>query len=313
MDPMKTLWSRAMLRAVVLLSILTTSFLSTAASAREPELIVYGDSGYRGSAQVFRGAVVDLKQHGFNDTISSVRIGGGAWLLCGDSHFRGRCEVFNRSVPDFDRFEFDNQVSSLRPVGWSEGAGWWRDPAGGGYGGIELFGDAGFRGRSRAFNQEIRDLRAHDLNDMVSSVRVRGGAWELCGDADFEGRCEVIAGSLANLSDLGFDNQVSSLRPVGWGGGGVWDRSGSPPPEALILFEDSGFRGDARPVSWTVPDLKQLGFNDQASSARVEQGAWELCADAYFQGHCVVVTDSVTDLRSLRLGDAVSSVRRLRR
>jgi uncharacterized protein YcfJ len=81
--------------------------------------------------------------------------------------------------------------------------------------------------------------------------------------------------------------------------------------EAQVTFyQDDGFRGPAFTTDRPVGDLTRFGFNDRASSAIVEHGRWEVCEQAGFQGHCVVLRHGSYDsLRRFGLNDRISSVR----
>lgn len=94
------------------------------------------------------------------------------------------------------------------------GPGW-----GGGRNSITVYEDSNFRGRSMSFNEAIPDLRNSGLNDRISSMQLRGGAWEVCTDARFRGDCRVVSGDIRNL-DRAFNDKISSLRPAR--GGGRW-------------------------------------------------------------------------------------------
>uniref|UniRef100_UPI0017489D42 beta/gamma crystallin-related protein n=1 Tax=Brevundimonas aurantiaca TaxID=74316 RepID=UPI0017489D42 len=102
------------------------------------------------------------------------------------------------------------------PLGGS-GGGW-----NGGWGrtSITVYENANFRGASREFVDEDRNLGRTPFNDRISSMRVRG-RWEVCTDAEFRGRCRIVEGDVRFLSD-GFNDRISSMRPVR--GGGRWDR-----------------------------------------------------------------------------------------
>lgn len=102
----------------------------------------------------------------------------------------------------------------------------WGGGSGGGWNGgwgrtsITVYENANFRGASREFVDEDRNLGRTPFNDRISSMRVRG-RWEVCTDAEFRGRCRIVEGDVRFLSD-GFNDRISSMRPVR--GGGRWDR-----------------------------------------------------------------------------------------
>ena len=162
--------------------------------------------------------------------------GGGApqgsyRQTCTDASVRGgrlfaRCEGGGRdrraSSLDYSRcgrFDIANENGLLvcGPVRgqWEgEGGGW-----GGGNGGgwrpssITVYDQPNFRGSSREFTSEDRNLGRTPFNDRVVSVRVQG-RWEVCTDAEFRGRCRVIDGDVRRLDGV-FSRSISSLRPVG--------------------------------------------------------------------------------------------------
>lgn len=78
---------------------------------------------------------------------------------------------------------------------------------------ITVYEHADFKGRMQSFSQGIRDMRSVGMNDMISSVEVRG-AWEVCEHADFRGRCEIIDRDVRNFERMRMNDQISSLRPI---------------------------------------------------------------------------------------------------
>ncbi|MBB3344147.1 beta/gamma crystallin-related protein [Luteimonas sp. RC10] len=78
---------------------------------------------------------------------------------------------------------------------------------------ITVYEHADFQGRTQTFSRGIRDMRSVGMNDMISSVEVRG-AWEVCEHADFRGRCEIIDRDVRNFERMRMNDQISSLRPV---------------------------------------------------------------------------------------------------
>jgi uncharacterized protein YcfJ len=78
----------------------------------------------------------------------------------------------------------------------------------------------------------------------------------------------------------------------------------------ITLYENDGFRGRAFTTGREVSNFQNAGFNDRASSVIVERGRWEVCDDARFHGHCVVLREgSYGSLRGMGLNDRLSSVR----
>ena len=80
----------------------------------------------------------------------------------------------------------------------------------------------------------------------------------------------------------------------------------------ITFYEAEGFRGRAFTTDKQVGNLERVGFNDRASSAVVERGRWEVCADSRYEGGCVVLRrGSYDSLRGLGMNDRISSVRPL--
>jgi len=102
--------------------------------------------------------------------------------------------------------------SGGRP-GNGNGGGWGGNNGGWGRSSITVFTDSNYRGASREFTEEDRNLGRTSFNDRISSIRVRG-RWEVCTDAEFRGRCRIIDSDVRNLSG-GFNDSISSVRPVG--------------------------------------------------------------------------------------------------
>jgi hypothetical protein len=80
----------------------------------------------------------------------------------------------------------------------------------------------------------------------------------------------------------------------------------------IVVFEDINFRGHSLRIDGPVPDLRRFRFNDEISSIRVFEGAWEICEDINFQGRCVVIDRDVIDMRRLGMNDVISSIRPVR-
>ena len=79
------------------------------------EITVYRDALYRGPSTTFRGEMPNLRDTGFNDTISSMQF-RGAWEACTDAYFRGSCRVFSEDVWNLQQHGMNDRISSLRPV-----------------------------------------------------------------------------------------------------------------------------------------------------------------------------------------------------
>ena len=81
----------------------------------------------------------------------------------------------------------------------------------------------------------------------------------------------------------------------------------------ITLYEGEGWHGRAFTTSQPVRDFSRNGFNDRASSVVVDHGRWEVCEDAGFGGHCMVLRPgSYETLRGMGLNNQISSVRPVR-
>ncbi|MEM6666276.1 MAG: beta/gamma crystallin-related protein [Pseudomonadota bacterium] len=170
-----------------------------------------------------------------------------------------------------------------------------------GNGELVLYEDPDFRGRQLAINGFEDTLNGRGFNDRASSLRVYSGRWQICSDSRYGGRCEIVDRSVRRLADIGLNDRITSVRPV--------DRFQSHANSRLILFEGSNFRGRQVVIDRFSDDLRNVRFNDIASSARVFGGAWEVCADTRYGGRCEIVSRDLNTLSSIGLNDRITSVR----
>jgi len=81
----------------------------------------------------------------------------------------------------------------------------------------------------------------------------------------------------------------------------------------VTFYEHDNFEGRAFTTQRPVDDFTRLGFNDRASSVVVSGGAWEVCDDAEFRGHCLILRPgSYPSLRAMNMNDRLSSARAIR-
>ncbi len=86
-------------------------------------------------------------------------------------------------------------------------------PAGGGPGGITLFENPNYEGKSKTFTTDVPDLAPLGWSDLASSLKIARGRWEVCEDVNFAGRCQTFAGDQANLPPE-LSDKISSVRHV---------------------------------------------------------------------------------------------------
>lgn len=267
-------------------SLLALASLSTTAVVCAQEITLFEDDDFRGQRYSATSSIPDLGGSGFNDRASSVMIRGGSWQLCSDSYYRGQCVTLGPgNYSSLGAMGMNDRVSSLREIGWSAGGG----GGGGGYGGgsIVLFESPGMTGRSYTLNGPTPNLGGTGFNDRATSAVVNAGTWQLCADADYQSSCEILdPGQHPNLG--GVTGRVSSARPyVGGGGGNPGGGGNWGGGTRVVLYEGSNFQGRAYTLnSNAMHNLADTGFNDRASSMRIERGYWMFCTDANYEGDC---------------------------
>lgn len=142
-----------------------------------------------------------------------------------------------------------------------------------------------FRGRSFTVSGPVPNFERYGFNDRASSMAVRRGNYQVCDAPGFRGHCVVLApGDYPTLRAMGMNNRVSSVRPVA--------RDAGPPPAPAgaraVLFGRPNFegRGFVLEGNQIIGSLQGGGFNDRASSLRVERGYWIFCSEPEFRGIC---------------------------
>jgi Beta/Gamma crystallin len=177
-----------------------------------------------------------------------------------------------------------------------------------GAGGITVYRDENYRGKTATFREDVPDLRQYGLNDRITSLRIAPGeSWEACRDTNYRGQCRVFSGDDRDLRRSGWTDKISSLRRVRGGGPG-----GFPAPpitkEGIILYDQPYFRGNTISIGASVEDLRDRNFNDRAESVRIVSGTWEVCVDQDFR-NCQTLDRDSPDLSSLGLRKRISSIR----
>ncbi len=280
-------------------------------------ITVFRDENFRGENATFRQDVADLRRFGFGDRITSLQVAPGEyWEACESPNYRGRCQVFSGQERDLRRIGWTDRISSLRRVRGGGGGG------GGGYpgprppntrGGIVLYDDPYFRGRSLPMRGPTENLRFQSFHDRAESVRVLSGRWELCAEPKFR-RCQIVDRDVVNLSSLGLNKKLSSLRPAGFvpggpGGGGGTYPVPIPDRGRLVLFERPAYRGQSITLDSASAILSGL---PRARSAQVVNGTWQLCDGPRFSGNCMQVNSSVPNFDSFGLNGPIMSARPVR-
>ncbi|OYU70681.1 MAG: hypothetical protein CFE28_12165 [Alphaproteobacteria bacterium PA2] len=200
-------------------------------------------------------------------------------------------------------------------------------PGGGNGGGgrgstLSLYRYANHDGHLIDTTREYSNL-PRQYNDMAISLKISGrGNWEVCADANFRGNCQTFDRDVPDLRRYGLGETISSVRPVESHGGyppppppppaPPWNGGGQHGGTSLNLYSVVGFSGQAFEARMNYSNLPRV-HNDQAQSLRINgRGAWEVCADSDFRGHCETFDRDVADLRRFGLSLSISSVRQVR-
>jgi len=178
------------------------------------EVCLYTDPNFGGQVTCARMGQSDANLVApFNDSISSIRIGSGAYVeICQNANFGGICRAYNSDVAQLPGLVND-RASSYRTTVAAPGPGV-PGPGPQPVGGQACFySEFNFTGQYFCLdrNQSLSYV-GNNWNDMISSIRVdQGVTVQVCGEADFAGFCEQYTASQAFLPP-GRDNAVSSIR-----------------------------------------------------------------------------------------------------
>jgi hypothetical protein len=243
--------------------------------------------------------VPNFNDVGFNDRASSLVIRSGQWEVCSDAFYRGRCVTLTPGdYQSLQSMGLDNAVSSARPIGGGR---------------IALYDRPNFGGRGVSLEGDTLNFDPLGINDRAASAIVYEGTWQLCQHADYAGYCVTL--EPGRHPDLGgMAGQASSARVVAGGGGGGGSIGGGRPGSRsrAVLFEGQNLSGRSFMMTNEVAaNLGRTGFNDRASSLRVEGGYWIFCSDADFQGECRTFGPGDYATLPWELNNRISSGRRI--
>ncbi len=182
---------------------------------------------------------------------------------------------------------------------------------------ITFYENDAYRGRSFTTAEPTRDFRRAGFNDRASSAVVTGGRWEVCEDLAYGGNCVVLRqGSYPSLAGMGLNDQLSSARPAEQRRDDRPSAYSSLPAaspasaQQITFYEYEGYQGRSQTVSAAQRDFRGTGFSDRASSAVVQGGPWEICADIAYSGTCAVLRPgSYPSLFGIGLNERLLSAR----
>ncbi len=253
-------------------------------------ITVFKDKDFKGTTQTFQYDVSNLAGLGFNDEISSLRIGPGeTWEICEHANYQGRCVAVTGEERDLKQNNWNDMISSFRRVGGGQPGP--TPPTGDWY--IVIFDQTNFRGNPTNYS-----TTQSNINKRAYSLTVGKGTWEICSGANFTGKCLRFASSVSDLNVYDFGGTVRSLKPVG---------APTPPPTTnpyIVLFTNQNFQGT--PTNY---DSARSNTNKSARSITVGSGTWEICDGSNYSGRCITLSQSVSDLSTYNIGRTIQSVR----
>ncbi len=282
----------SLLNCILFSLLIAGSVISAHAQEREMGgigITVFEDRNFRGKSATYNNDVENLDGSGFNDKISSIRVGPGErWEVCQDAYYQGRCVVISGEESDLRRNSWDNMISSFRRIG-----SWQPGNPGSSY--IVLFDQVNYRGNARNYSQAVANLPL-----TAQSVTIGRGTWEFCTMANFGGTCIRIAQSVPDLRTYSLSRRIASARPLD---GTV---TPVPPPSDgyIVLYDQPNYRGNPTNYNSAASNL-----NRRAQSVTIGAGSWQFCEGANFTGRCVTLDRSTPNLSSVGMNRRVGSVR----
>jgi len=169
-----------------------------------------------------------------------------------------------------------------------------------------------YSGRAFTVHDPIDNFQRGGFNDRAASVVVTGRPWEVCDDAGFRGHCYILRpGNYPSLGSMGLNDRISSARWVDRNGQFAPDRwAPQPLPGQVTFYERDNFRGPSFSTTSDIRNLREVGFNDRASSLVVVGDRWEACDDRGYRGHCVYLRPgNYPNLEAMGMGNSITSVR----
>lgn len=175
---------------------------------------------------------------------------------------------------------------------------------------ITLYQRDNYGGRRLTVESATTSIANAGFNDRAYSAVVHDGRWEICYDTDFRGSCGVLEpGAYPELG--AYAGRISSLRPIDGRQAELRpERRHRGPGAHATLFEGPNLSGRAFPIDDSVRDMARTGFNNRASSLRIESGYWIFCTDPEFRGECLTYGPG-DYARLAEMNNAISSGRRI--
>jgi Beta/Gamma crystallin len=168
-------------------------------------VVLYDEGDFRGRSLAVNGSVPSLGKLDMGDRVSSAEVRRGVWQLCEDSNYQGQCTTLEPGRHHIGG-RLHDEASSIRPLFGPD-----RQPLPAS-GGITLYQNADFSGRSLLITGPTEYLGRLGFGDMASSVDVHDGLWEVCTDSVYKGRC-ITHGPGRHVLSGNTHDRASSVRP----------------------------------------------------------------------------------------------------
>jgi len=98
--------------------------IACVSAAAQAQILLYEHDDFRGKSIRGTDVVKNLRDSGFNDKVSSIKVLTGSWEVCADADFRGDCIVLEPGqYPSLRDMRMNDRLSSVRKVGDGQAGG----------------------------------------------------------------------------------------------------------------------------------------------------------------------------------------------
>ena len=206
----------------------------------------------------------------FNNTISSIRVASGTWIVYQNADYSG--DSLQVSPGDYSYEQIKDSIgndviSSVKLVDK-----------------LTLFQVQGFKGHEIPLTQSVPNLDVVHFSNRMSSLKVDKGTWTLYAEFDYKGRSMQVTRGTYDTPEIEKGIGKDEVSSVKLDTGEVGDAA------EIILYERDMFMGKVLPLTQSASDLKFHNFNDMCSSIIVVSGKWTIFEHAYYEGKSYQLT-----------------------